>query len=259
MCKFIKNLFKKPAPREKYALFCGLNNYSQPGNELQGCINDNLKPALYYDFWFKPENIRILTDDQATTQNVVDNLKWLVSHENSELVYQNSSHGTYLPDQNGDEIDGYDEALVTYDGLLIDDVLGDIFDTIPESSFLTFICDSCHSGTPSRSIQKGQVRFLNPSVPAKGQPKIIKKIGSRAAFNHVVISACQDNQTAADAYIEGMWQGAFTYTLKQHLSPDKTWAQIYPDILNTLKTNGFTQTPCLNGREIETRLIFGGI
>jgi hypothetical protein len=259
----------EPAPqakREKYALIVGINNYIEPGNDLLGCVNDQLKTKLIemFDFlYFDHSEIRVLVNEEATYNNIIRELRWLVSHDNAELIYQNSSHGTYTPDLDGDEADGYDEALVTHDcQLLLDDTLGDIFDTVSTTSFLTFICDSCHSGTISRSFKSNpgpfNARFLKPPFQPPGKVKIIKKIGTRAALDHVVISACTDRQYAADAYIDGMWQGAFTHALKQHISPDKTWAQIYPYILKTLQNNGFSQTPQLMGREIETRPIFGG-
>lgn len=285
MWKWLKNLFRRlpkpdppivtpierppeppiviPKKREKYALIVGINNYLQPGNDLLGCVYDKLTTELIEMFGFigyRPNNIKVLINEQATTKNVISNLKWLVSHENAELVFQNSSHGTQIPDINGDEVDGYDEALVTYDGILIDDTIGDIFDTIPESSFLTFICDTCFSGTPSRSFDRehfSKNRFLKPPIKLPGKAKTIKKIGDRAAaLDIVVVSACTDRQTAADAYIDGIWQGAFTWALKKHLSPKKTWAEIYPDILKTIKDGGFGQTPQLKG--LDTRLIFGG-
>jgi metacaspase-1 len=284
MCKLCQWLFPKPpkpteepepiiepdpipeVKREKYALIVGINNYIEPGNDLSGCVNDQLKTKLIEMFnFFYPDHseIRVLVNEEATYNNIIRELRWLVSHENAELIYQNSSHGTFTPDLDGDEEDGYDEALVTYDcQLLLDDTLGDIFDTVPKSSFLTFICDSCHSGTISRSFKSNpgpfNIRFLKPQFKAPSKIKIIKRIGARAAFNHVVISACTDRQFAADAYIDGMWQGAFTHALKQHISPYKTWSQIYPDILKTLQDNGFSQTPQLVGRELGTRPIFGG-
>ena len=77
-------------------------------------------------------------------------------------------------------------------------------------------------------------------------------------MNHVAISACTDRQVAMDAFINSIWQGAFTWALKQHISPLKTWVEIYPLILKTLVDAGFNQTPQLAGRAIDTRLIFGG-
>jgi len=254
-----------PTITEKYALLVGINKYQHPGNDLLGCVNDviNLRNILITVFGFDPNNIIVLTDSEATRSNTLDNLKWLVQHENSELVYQNSSHGSYVLDLNGDEIDGYDEILIPYDhdwnNPLTDDILGNLFDLIPSSSFLTFICDSCHSGTVSRSM-KTKSRFLNPKVN-KGANKPTKKIGDRTLqVNCVLYSGCTDNQYSSDAYINGKWQGAFTESFTNYISPNKTLGEIHPDVLDRLVQNGFTQTPQLSGfaSNIDDRYIFGG-
>lgn len=39
-------------------------------------------------------------------------------------------------------------------------------------------------------------------------------------INHVLFSACRDNQTSADAYIGGSYNGAFTYYFCKHLRDD---------------------------------------
>jgi len=257
-----------PIEKGKYALLVGINRYLQPGSDLQGCVNDvmNLRTILIIMFGFDPNNIIVLTDSEATRYNTLKNLEWLVNHENSELVYQNSSHGSYVVDLNGDEIDGYDEILIPYDhnwnNPLTDDILGDLFDLVPASSFLTFICDSCHSGTVSRSFNENAnyPRFLNPKI-IKDVNKPIKKIGTRViGNNHILYSGCRDNQYSADAYLDGRWQGAFTESFTNYISPDKTLGEIHPYVLDRLVQKGFAQVPQLSGLafEIDDRYIFGG-
>ena len=45
------------------------------------------------------------------------------------FIVQYSGHGTQLPDNNGDEQDGYDEALYLYDGALRDDEIAALLNT----------------------------------------------------------------------------------------------------------------------------------
>jgi hypothetical protein len=57
-----------------------------------------------------------------------------------------------VPDTNGDEIDGLDEALCPYDlqtggGALIDDEINTLFSARKAGVRLVLISDSCHSGT----------------------------------------------------------------------------------------------------------------
>jgi len=283
MCKFLNNLFSQfnpnptPSPsqsvpnwEDKYALLVGINRYHPDLDcDLQGCVNDveHLRAILIDQFEFDPDNIRVLTDERATHNNIIDRLEWLVDNPNSELVFQYSGHGSQIRDRNGDELnDGMDEILIPYDHdwdfPLTDDALAAIFENIPESSFFTMICDSCHSGTMTRSV-KNKSRFLNPprDIQFRGESKelSVKKIGTRALeLNHVLFSGCRDDQYSADALIGGIWQGAFTSSLIKHIGVDKIWANIYPLVLNTISNGGFEQIPQLNGREIKTRLIFGG-
>jgi len=256
-----------PIPeREKYALLVGINKYLQPGSDLMGCVNDilNLKSILINMFGFKMENIIILLNEQATYNNIITELKWLVPHENSELVFANSSHGSYVPDLNGDEVDGYDEILIPYDHdwnrPLTDDILGDIFSLVPNSSFLTFLCDSCHSGTVSRSMET-KPRFLKPKINIDITKLIGKKIGDRVfESNHILFSGCKDNQYSSDAYINGIWQGAFTEAYTLYINPTKSWGDIYINVLDHLRLGGFGQTPQLSGSvmDVDGRFIFGG-
>ena len=250
----------------KYALLVGINKYATPGSDLQGCVNDvlNLKDILINMFEFKPENIRVLLDEQATYNNIIFNLKWLVKHEDSELVFQNSSHGSYVPDMNGDEIDGYDEILIPYDHNwnrpLTDDILSDVFSLIRSNSFLTFLCDSCHSGTVFRSLVN-KPKFLKPKKDLDITQLKVKRMGNgTGALNRILFSGCKDNQYSADAYINGIWQGAFTEAYTTYINPAISWGDMYEDVITHLRSGRFDQTPQLGGWNVDVndRFIFGG-
>lgn len=63
-----------------------------------------------------------------------------------------SGHGTQIRDTNGDEADGFDEALVPYDytsaGCILDDELFRIVvRPLRDGVTLTSLMDCCHSGT----------------------------------------------------------------------------------------------------------------
>lgn len=259
---------------DKYALLVGINKYKPDLNcDLRGCVNDveNMRTVLIEQFNFNPDNIRVVTDERATHNNIIDRLIWLVEHANSELIFQYSGHGSQVRDRDGDELnDNLDEILIPYDHNwdlpLTDDYLGEIFKEIPDSSFLTCLIDACHSGTMTRSLDnptKQQPRYLAPpkDIQFRSESKElpIRKIGTRAIeLNHVLLSGCRDNQTSADAYIDGKWQGAFTHNLTNHIHPAKTWMDIYSDVLLNVESAGFTQVPQFSGRLLDERLIFGG-
>lgn len=61
-------------------------------------------------------------------------------------------HGSRTPDLNGDESDGYDEALGCSDlGLLIDDAINAALKLAPAGTIIDLVQDICYAGTADRS------------------------------------------------------------------------------------------------------------
>jgi hypothetical protein len=85
----------------------------------------------------------------ATSNNLLDNLKdysnRLQSGDFCFISY--SGHGTRVKDLNGDETDGFDEALVLYDKLFIDDEFQLCWAKFNQGFKIFFINDSCYNGT----------------------------------------------------------------------------------------------------------------
>jgi len=66
--------------------------------------------------------------------------------------------------------------------------------------------------------------------------------------NHVLFAACRDNQTAADAFIKGKYNGAFTYYLSMYLRDMQgcvTRAELLRRVRASLKYYGYSQVPQL--------------
>ena len=155
------------APRKK-ALIVGINKYRIPGNDLNGCVNDAeiMYNLLTTQFKFDPTNVRVLVDERATKRGILERLEWLLTGYKlgDELIFYYSGHGSQVRDRNGDELeDQLDEILCPYDlnwdDLLTDDYLGALFKQIPKGVYLSMVCDSCHSGTMTKSV------FRYPSNP----------------------------------------------------------------------------------------------
>ena len=109
---FFKKLFSPPptvsaTPVEptstltgnKYAVLVGINHYvALQGNDLQGCVNDvnNMWELLTKHYGYDPDNIRMICDDRATQQNILERLEWLVTiaKPGDELVFHYSGHGS---------------------------------------------------------------------------------------------------------------------------------------------------------------------
>jgi hypothetical protein len=174
------------------ALLVGINAY--PGAPLRGCINDilQMKELLTQHFNFPMEDIKLLTDQDATCSGIQTGLAWLAEggqDPDAVRVFHYSGHGSYVADQNGDEPDGRDECLVPFDyqtaGMLTDDTLKLLYQHFPRQGNLTLIMDSCHSGSVNKDVANDIVyRFL--PVSREEQIRInearAKYNGERASF-----------------------------------------------------------------------------
>jgi hypothetical protein len=107
---------KKPKRR---ALLIGINDYPDPANRLEGCVNDTfLMSSLLQERGFDAEDVRVLLDDRATADAIRERLSWLLdgAEDGMERVLFYSGHGAQLPLYNAvGEIDHLDECLVSYD------------------------------------------------------------------------------------------------------------------------------------------------
>lgn len=130
-----------------------------PG-ELSGCWNDvlNMKKYIQDVHGFEEENIVILMDDgnhtEPTKANIIEAYKTIIgqAEEDDAIFLHYSGHGTKLRDSDGDENDGYDEALVSRDfqtsGMILDDDLYELLiKDLPDGVHMTCLMDCCHSGT----------------------------------------------------------------------------------------------------------------
>jgi hypothetical protein len=265
----------------KFAVLIGINKYDPSLNsDLNGCVNDieGMYNILVNQYGFIPENIRVLTDYRATKEMIMERIHWLIDHDvpGDELVLQYSGHGSQIRDRDGDELNDYlDEILcptdLDWDDPLTDDDIKLVFDMKEDEVFLTFICDSCHSGSINKSIgftdaeNKPEVaRLINPPLDIKFREGVkeleVKKMGVSES-NNVLLSGCRDDQTSSDAYIDGRWQGAMTASLIKSIknNPYRDWSTIHAEMISILNSTGFTQRPQLNGLDslIKGRNIFG--
>lgn len=264
------------SPRKK-ALLVGINKYRLGGNDLQGCVNDTetMYSLLVNQFKFDPANVRALVDERATKRGILERLEWLLTgyKVGDELVFFYSGHGSQVRDRNGDELnDQLDEILcphdLNWDDPLTDDYLGALFKQIPKGIHLTMICDSCHSGTMSKSMSKiyrnASKSILPPfDIRARSLHRILprNKMGKKntGTQRHVLFSGCKDYQTSSDAYINGRYQGALTWALTKVIreNTDIEWHQAHIDTVNLL--SDYSQDPQISGDAyVIFRKVFGG-
>jgi hypothetical protein len=256
------------------ALCVGINDYPGDGSDLNGCVNDaRAWAALLADgYGFAKKDVVVLSDAQATKAAIMAGLKKLLAgaRPGDVLVFQNSSHGTYVADESGDE-GRYDEALCPYDcedNLIIDDELRELFSGLAKGASLSVISDSCHSGTVTRAAlgenipglrtpDDRRVRFLHPTlIGRRGIANPWKAVASRAAkhpeskMKEVLLSGCTPTEYSYDALIDGKYHGAMTYYALRAIREaggQITWAQLHARLRFLLEENEYPQHPQLEG------------
>src|SRR5690242_5226031 len=71
---------REPAPPrtpDRRALLVGINDYPNPANRLEGCVNDVfLMSAVLQECGFDAKDIRVVLDHRATTANILDRRHW---------------------------------------------------------------------------------------------------------------------------------------------------------------------------------------
>jgi hypothetical protein len=127
-----------------------------------------------------------------------------------------SSHGSYAPDQDGDETDGRDEGIVSVDMVFIrDDEIRAILDRLPRGSTADLFFDCCYSGTVTKSKESARCtpKFIPPSALRSDPiPQKVAHFSRKpsAPMNHCLWAACKDNEQAFQVYVGGKYRGAFS-------------------------------------------------
>jgi metacaspase-1 len=157
-------------PRRR-ALLIGINDYPDPANRLDGCINDTfLISALLQERGFDPEDIRVVLNERATADAIRERLAWLLegAEDGMERLLFYSGHGAQLPMYNAaGEVDHVDECLVPYDfawtkeTAITDDDFYQLYVDLPYAARFFAIFDCCHSGGLTRDGSR-KIRGITP-------------------------------------------------------------------------------------------------
>lgn len=251
------------------ALCIGINDYPRADADLYGCVNDARDwEALLQARGFKTE---LMLDRDATWKGITDGIAGLISGSASgdTVVITYSGHGSFVQDLDGDEPDEVDEVLCPYDIFddrpLTDDELYDLFSSAEKAVRIVLVSDSCHSGSVARmapplgepeDAPKERSRFLEPGAWAPRErlsrmrdlTRPVRPTRRRHAA--LLLAGCQDTQTSADAYLDGRYNGAFTYYALRALDQipaDATYARWFTQIRELLPNRRYSQQPNLQG------------
>ncbi len=269
------------------ALLVGINDYRDI-NDLSGCLNDvsNMRDILKGYLGFSNNDIRTVTENRATKENILHRLRWMVksAEPGDFMVFHFAGHGSQIRDRDGDELqDGLDEVICPWDHdwdgcFILDDDLDKVFNGLPKNCLLEVFLDCCHSGdgmtTRSRRAtvpdsEQMRGRYLEPPPDIRfrheGDEDELRsrgftsnnRSGNRSTRNHILWSACRSDQESADAYIKGAYNGAFTYYFCRHMRDSRghiTRRNLLERIRESLRHNGYPQVPqlaCGNDADFE--------
>lgn len=259
---------------KKRALCIGINNYPGTDSDLAGCINDANDWANILEL--RGFEVYQLLDEGATKQSIVGSMRSLIddAQNGDSIIFQYSGHGTYIPDEDGDEPDGTDECLCPYDlttnGPITDDELFELFSATKNGVKLVMFSDSCNSGTVTRfapivtpptisgaTPPQRKVRFLPPStfltqneINKLGTLRRIRRASPPGRYGGLLISGCQDVEYSYDAFFNGRPNGAFTFvslSTLQQLDGNATYKDWFKAIRNVLPSQQYPQSPNLFG------------
>lgn len=244
---FIAILFSSVVfAQRKRAFLVGISHYDTAltgyqWNNINGVEDVNLlSPPLKKQGFV----LTTLLDEQATFDNITRQLSLFVDKtKKGDIVYLHfSTHGQPVEDLNGDEEDGWDEAIVpidaykmyrkgTYEGKkhLIDDQLNQyvtkLREKIGNTGFLYVVIDACHAGTSSRGnddvVRGTNVGFTyNNKVfkPTSTKKSHYKIDASEMQANVMFMEACRPDQINMEIKIGGKRYGPLSYNIAQALS-----------------------------------------
>lgn len=250
--------------QRKRAFMVGISHYDTAltgyqWNNING-TNDVqlLSPILKKQGFY----LSTLLDDQATYQNITNKLSAFTNQtKKGDIIYLHfSTHGQPVEDLNGDEDDGWDEAIIPIDAYkiykkgayegkkhLLDDQLNTYIKKlrtkIGPSGILYVVIDACHAGTSSRAndetVRGTKVGFtynnkvFKPSV----QKKSHYKVDASSKMSHVMfLEACRPDQVNMEIKVKDRHYGPLSYNISQALLA-KPLSTNAAEFLNSIKAS----------------------
>jgi hypothetical protein len=254
------------------ALLVGINAY--PNSPLKGCVNDitDMAEFLVQKCGFTHEDIRLLTDQRATKDGIVERLGWLINgvRKGDRILFHYSGHGAQMPTRDpAGEVDHLDEVICPVDfdwtdeHAIRDKDFNKMFGNLPEGIEFVWISDSCHSADLTRAVFRNDVRVKMlvppPDIEWRIQTAREKKlapmtmIGAASGLNVALISGCKSDQTAEDASFNNRPNGALTYYLLSELGKssgtNESLISVVQNVNEALKAGRYVQEPQLEGNQ----------
>jgi len=271
-----------PQAPAKWALLVGINKYkSDKISELAGSLNDmeEMRQVLIGKFEFPPENIMVLKDSEATHAAIINAIQTHLiakAQPGDIVVFDYSGHGSQCRDVTGKMISGLDETIVPWDSRQsnIFDISGAELHPLllllaKKTKNVTFILDSCHSGTLVRGalVRGARVRWTAadtrtpPPLPdyTVAATREVGAVNEEAPPKFASIAAATSKESAFEHFAENADHGALHYFLTRQLRGAKagaTWRDIMDGVAGNVTANYPSQHVSLEGAEADQN-VFG--
>ena len=263
------------------ALVVGIDRYVEPDADpkvverrhlrnLRGAVRDaEAMTALLVDRGYR---VKSLINEEATAENIRAGLKsHLVAQGRAgdDLVFYFAGYGSHVPDLEGDELEGEDEALVPADAAkgvpdLVDDEIWSILQKVTERNIrLTVILDACFGGSAVRGPRlSGLPSYARAREAGPGtiRPRKLDKARSHlvgsplreppVAPNLLVLGAAQFFQEAYETSGTNSARGVFTHALLRALSKrasQETARSTFRRAAALMAADGWVQRPTIAG------------
>lgn len=256
----------------KRAFLVGISNYSsnqqladvKGWNDIHGENDVNLLVPTLKKQGF---TVQKLCNREATANNIRNSLtSFSEKCKSGDIVYLHfSCHGQPFEDYDGDESDGWDEALVPFDALneyqqgkysgenhITDDELNSYLKTIRKrvepQGFVYVVIDACHAGSSYRGeededsvvirgtdkgFSKSNKQYA-PRIDKRGKIKVEK---SANMANICILEACRSYQVNSEIRADGKYYGSLSYYVNKTLQSAKldksiSWTERVTQLMN---------------------------
>lgn len=244
----------------KLGLVSGVNKYENyPQEYLLGCVADTVTMGRYFSG--HGCTMRILQDETAEANQILDCIKDALEQaraaEKYYFAWWHSSHGSHYTQP--EETDGLGEGICCYDlaegedgewnkGFIRDTDVRQLLNQFPPTGIVEVGMDTCYSGGMDRALRGAHNRFLHSPTNKASSRRIANSTITQGLNSNIILwTACQEAETAADAYIEAGFHGAFTYFFARAASlyPNLTRLEILLSVRSFLRCARYLQTPRL--------------
>ena len=248
--------------QRKRAFLVGISHYDTAltgyqWNNINGVNDVELLSPILLNQGFQ---IVSLLDKEATFEAIIKQLSLFIKKSKAgDIVYLHfSTHGQPVEDSDGDETDGWDEAIVPIDaykqyrkGLyegechLLDDKLNTYIKQLRlrlgAKGLIYVTIDACHAGTSSRGnndiIRGTRVGFTSGDKvfkPNKDKRSHYQLQHSNKMADVVFIEACRADQVNTEIKIDEKRYGALSYHLAKAIQKEP-FSRYPSNLLNALQ------------------------